>query len=131
MEHMLKHELQVTILKGELTIYRFPPDFSIPIELYASTFFSVTRTDEELSVVCSSGLNLDSVEKENGWSCIKVLGPLDFSLTGILANISAILAEAKISIFAISTYDTDYILVKTEKLALSEKCLSQNGYKFV
>jgi len=67
---------------------------------------------------------------ETGWSCIKVLGPLDFSLTGILADISAVLAKASVSIFAISTFDTDYVLVKSEKLPVARNALQKAGYTF-
>ena len=65
-----------------------------------------------------------------GWSCLKIAGPLDFSLTGILADISTVLAEAEISIFAISTFDTDYILVKSEKLPYAKAALLASGYTF-
>ena len=83
-----------------------------------------------MSVVCSSSVILNSEKSETGWSCIKVIGPLDFSLTGILSDISVILAKAKISIFAISTFDTDYILVKSEKLQAAKKVLKQAKYAF-
>jgi len=73
---------------------------------------------------------LNSEKSETGWSRLKVPGPLDFSLTGILAEISAVLAEAEISIFAISTFDTDYILIKTEKLPLAIEALLASGYTF-
>jgi hypothetical protein len=73
---------------------------------------------------------LDQERIETGWSCIQILGPLDFSLTGILADISSVLAKAEISIFAISTFDTDYILVKSEKLQAAKKALQQAEYRF-
>jgi hypothetical protein len=73
---------------------------------------------------------MNSEKSESGWSCIKIAGVLDFSLTGVLANISSVLAEAEISIFAISTYDTDYILVKSEKLQPARKVLLVSGYTF-
>jgi hypothetical protein len=96
----------------------------------AHGFFSVTRTDEELSIVCSSATALDSGKAEGGWSCIKVLGPLDFSLTGILAGISAVLAGTGISLFALSTFDTDYVLVRSERLTAARTELQRAGYFF-
>ena len=73
---------------------------------------------------------MDSERSETEWSCIKFIGPLDFSLTGIIAEISAVLAKAEISIFAISTFDTDYILVKSVELEAAKKVLQQAGYTF-
>jgi len=122
--------LTLEVLQGEYTVYRLPPQTPLPPVTIQSSFFSVTRTEEELSVVCDSSLLLDAETSESGWSCIKVLGPLDFALTGILARLSTILAEAEISIFAVSTYDTDYLLVKTEKLTAAIAALSDSGYLF-
>ena len=85
----------------------------MPIPEWAhSGFFSMTRTPDELSIVCNEEIVPDGVACEKGWHCLQVKGPLDFALTGILASLAAPLAEAGISIFAISTYDTDYFLVK-------------------
>lgn len=123
-------KLNLKILDGSFSIHRLSPKHEIPIQIYQDQFFSITKTDEEISVVCSSSVHLDSESTETDWSCIKVLGPLDFSLTGILANISAILAKAEISIFAISTFDTDYILIKSEKLQAAKKALQQAEYDF-
>ena len=92
--------------------------------------FGSIKTNEEMSVVCSSSVSLNSERPESGWSCIKVLGPLDFSLTGILAEISIVLAKDEISIFALSTFDTDYILVKSEKLHAGKQALQRAGYAF-
>ena len=123
-------KLNLKLLDGSFSIHRLFPKNEIPIQIYQGQFFSITKTDEEISVVCSSSVHLDSESSETDWSCIKVLGPLDFSLTGILADISAVLAKAEISIFAISTFDTDYILVKSEKLPESKKALQNAGYIF-
>ena len=120
--------LALQVLRGTYTIYRLSPATSLPTEVLKSSFLSVTKTEEELSIVCDSSLILDAETSESGWSCIKVLGPLDFALTGILARLSGILAEADISIFALSTYDTDYILLKEEKLAAAIRVLCANGY---
>jgi len=123
-------KLNLKIFDGSFSIHRLSPKNEIPIQIYQGQFFSITKTDEEISVVCSSSVYLNSESSETDWSCIKVLGPLDFSLTGILADISAILAKAEISIFAISTFDTDYILIKSEKLQAAKKALQQAEYDF-
>ena len=122
--------LNLRTLDGSFTIHRFSPKKEIPIQIYQGQFYSITKTVEEISVVCSSSVELDSEGSECEWSCIKILGPLEFSLTGILADISAVLAKAEISIFAISTFDTDYILVKSENLQAAKKALKQAEYVF-
>ena len=123
-------KLNLEILDGSFTIYRLSSKDEIPPHIYQSKFFSITKTEDELSIVCSSSIHVDSERSEPGWSGIKVIGPLDFSLTGILADISDVLAIAKISIFAISTFDTDYILLKTEKLQAARNALQQAEYSF-
>jgi len=123
-------KLQLKILKGFFTIHRFPANHEIPNQVYKSQFYSISKTDNELSIVCYSSTRLNSKKSDTGWSCIKVEGPLDFSLTGILAEISTVLAKAEISIFAISTFDTDYILVKSEKLPFAKEALLASGYSF-
>jgi len=124
-------QLTLKVLDGEYTIHRFSPEKSLPTEALGSSFLSITKTEEELSIVCDASIVLDAEVSESGWSCIKVLGPLDFALTGILAKLSGVLAEVQISIFAISTYDTDYILVKSEKLESALKALSKQGYTII
>ena len=127
---MKKMKLQLSVLESLFTIHRFPPNHEIPNQVYGSEFYTISKTEDELSIVCSSSIQLNSEKSETGWSCLMVVGPLDFSLTGILAEISAVLAEAEISIFAISTFDTDYILIKTEKLPLAIEALLASGYTF-
>ena len=105
-------KLNLNILDGAFSIHRLSPNDEIPTQIYLSQFYSITKTDEEISVVCASSVHLDSEKPETGWSCIKILGPLDLSLHGILTDISSVLAKAEISIFAISKFDTDYLLVK-------------------
>jgi hypothetical protein len=92
-------------------------------------FFSLTRTDEELSIVCPEDLVPREVKKEGGWRVLKVEGPLDFSLTGVLASLTAPLASEGISVFALSTYDTDYLLVKEGKLEKAIQALREEGFE--
>lgn len=125
----MTRKLNLSILDGEYTIHRFAPESDIPA--LTGNFLSITRTEDELSIVCAAEIPLKSEKSESGWACIKVLGQLDFGLTGILAKIASVLAEAEISIFAISTYDTDYILVKKEKFEVARESLLNAGYIFV
>ena len=127
---MTQKKLKLSVLEDLFTIHRFPANYDIPEHIYESKFYSISKTEDELSIACDSSILLNSEETEAGWSCIKVLGPLDFSLTGILADISAVLAKAEISIFALSTFDTDYILVKSEIISFAKDALLASGYTF-
>ena len=117
--------LNLSICEGQFTIHRLSPNTKIPDIIYDSPFYSISKTNEELSIVCSSTIQLDSERAETGWSCIKITGPLDFTLTGILASITAPLADAGIPVFAISSYDTDYILVKGNDRRAARRVLSE------
>jgi len=93
-------------------------------------FFFFARTSEEISLVCETErVPAGYSTREDGWRALAVQGPLDFSLVGILADISAALAREKISIFAVSTYDTDYILVKNECFDTACVALTRAGYE--
>lgn len=96
---------------------------------YSDEFCFIGKTDEELSVVCSTNLvPTNAIECDNGWKAFRIEGVLDFSLIGILSKISTLLAENEIGIFAVSTYNTDYILTKEENFEKSIKVLEKNGY---
>ena len=118
----------LTILADLFAIHRFVAGTPIPKEIAKASFFSVTRTDKELSVVVPESLELHSEKPEGGWACIRVNGPLEFSQVGILSGLSSPLAKANISIFAISTFDTDYILIKAEQLPQAKTALETAGY---
>lgn len=95
-----------------------------------SGLFFIGQTDAELSLVCETERTPGAtLAREDGWRAMRVAGALDFSLTGILANLATVLAQAGIPIFAVSTYDTDYILVKEESLGRAEGALAEAGYK--
>ena len=123
-------DLKLEILPGGFSIHRLAPDAAIPMSLLSKGFFNVCRTEDELSIVCNEAVALPSLRCDSGWSCLKIVGPLDFGLTGILARLSGLLADAGISIFAMSTFDTDYILVKTSQLDLAVATLKTGGYSF-
>jgi hypothetical protein len=95
-------------------------------------FYFIGKTDEELSLVCrTEDTPSRTVEREDGWRGFRIQGVLDFSLIGILSKISGILAENKIGIFAVSTYNTDYILVKEENYETALEVLAAEGYRIV
>jgi hypothetical protein len=123
--------LTLTLLKEKLALHRLPADVPIPEVVLRSRFYSITRTADELSIVVPEDLVLSGTRREAGWSCIKVLGPLDFGLTGILAGISRVLAEEGVSLFAVSTFDTDYILVKQDSIASAVDALERAEYTFI
>ena len=101
------------------------------VDLDADLFF-IGKTDEELSLVCrTEDTPENTVERDDGWRGFRIQGTLDFSLIGILSKLSGILAEQKIGIFAVSTYNTDYILVKEENYERALTVLAAEGYTIV
>ena len=121
-----------------MEIKRFDYDFSVcKVKDISAVDFSqeycfIGKTDEELSVVClTNRAPEETLERDDGWKAFRIQGVLDFSLIGILAEISTILAENKIGIFAISTYNTDYILTKAENYEKALNTLKITGYKIV
>ena len=98
---------------------------------FSSDFFFAGKTDEEISLVCKTeDAPEKTTEREDGWRCFRIEGQLDFSLTGILSRISAVLADAGIGIFAVSTFNTDYVLVKARDLDRTVSSLKEAGYVF-
>lgn len=122
--------LTFSILPGFFTVHRLPPGANLPTGLHGSPFYSISASAEELSLVAPQNVPVASEKSEPGWVCLKVHGPLDFGEIGILAHISTRLAAAGISIFAVSTFDTDYILLKKEHLETAQKTLSSE-HRFV
>ncbi len=95
-------------------------------------FFFLGKTDEEISLVCrTADTPADTTEREDGWKGFRIQGVLDFSLIGILSKISTVLAENRIGIFAVSTYNTDYVLVKEENFERAINALKEAGYTVV
>jgi uncharacterized protein len=105
-------------------------DSAIPLwALSGPGFVSVTRTADELSLVCAESAVPQDIQCEPGWRLFKIEGPLDFSLTGILTSVAQPLAEARVSIFTISTYDTDYVMVKERDLEKAALALAAAGHR--
>ncbi|RDD44003.1 GATS-like protein 2 [Trichoplax sp. H2] len=125
----MSSRLTLSLLPHNLAVCRLQADSKIPEWATIShSFISITRTSDELSIVCQDDIVPTDVQAERRWKIFKVEGPLDFSLTGVLFKILQPLADANVSIFALSTYDTDYIMVKEEKLEQAKQLLS-NKYR--
>lgn len=118
-------KLTLSHIPGLLAIARLDPASDIPAWSLQGSFFSIAKTEDELSIVCQEEFVPAGVRAELGWRGFKVEGPLDFGLTGILSSLTKPLAEAKISIFAISTFDTDYLLVKRENFEQAAATLGE------
>jgi uncharacterized protein len=119
----------LTVLGERLSICRLNAGEEIPAWATGGPFFSVTRTRDELSVVCPEDVVPESISRARGWRALKLEGPFDLSIVGILASVASPLAEAGASIFAVSTFDTDYVLVREEQLDLAVDTLRASGHR--
>ena len=123
--------MKLALLPLSLAVCRLAPNTEIPTwTLLQRSLLSITYTNDELSIVCPTSVVPQGVRTETNWRAIKVQGLLDFSLTGILVSLAAPLASANIPLFAISTFDTDYILVKEQHIAHARSVLEQSGHTF-
>jgi uncharacterized protein len=121
--------LTLALLEGRFAVCRLAPGDEVPAWVSGGTFTSVTRTRDELSVVCAESAVPQRIRREDGWRVFKIEGPLDFGLTGILASVTAPLAAAGVSIFALSTFDTDYVMVKEEGVKRAVEALAAAGHR--
>lgn len=128
---MIEKILTMKLFKEKYGICRLNKDEGIPQWAKNSDFYSITKTLDELSIVCCQDSIPMGIRHESDWRMLKIEGPLDFSLIGILSSISSILARRRISIFAISTYDTDYILVKDKDIDDAISALVDERYEII
>jgi uncharacterized protein len=119
--------LHLAVLDGEFAIHRFAPDAPLP-DLGRARFLWIARTDDELTVICDANLPVRSPKSSAPWSCLKVRGPLDLDQVGVLASLTAALAAAGVATMALSTYDTDYLLVRSANLAAAVAALRTAGH---
>ncbi|MBQ7836429.1 MAG: ACT domain-containing protein [Clostridia bacterium] len=118
--------MRLEVIDGEFSVSKLADTKTVDITA-PFTFLSVT--DDEVSLVCrTSSLPSNVTHTENGWRMLRIVGELDFSLVGILADITRIFAEAGVGIFAVSTYNTDYVLCKKEAFQIALDSLEKNGY---
>jgi hypothetical protein len=120
--------LHLTVQPDPLVVCRLEARQPIPDWALSANFVAITRTADELSIVCPADRVPQDMQCVGNWRGLKVEGPLDFALTGVLAGLAAALAAANISLFAISTFDTDYILVREESLPAATEALRRAGY---
>jgi hypothetical protein len=124
--------LELKVLKDRYAVCRFQPDKRPVLDNPADAeFYSITHTAEETSIFMPERLAKVGWQCEKGWRGLQVIGPLDFSMIGVLAVLSRVLAEAGISIFAISTYDTDYLFVKEDSLSQAVLILEKEGMSVI
>jgi hypothetical protein len=121
--------LTLSILRETFTICRLDKDAPVPDWVFQGNVYSVTRTKDELSIVCSQINVPKGIVCNKGWSCLKVKGPLDLSSTGIISSIAKTLEQEGISLFSISTYDTDYVMVKEKNLEKAILALTETGHR--
>jgi hypothetical protein len=108
--------MKIRVLPMEVAVCRLDAAAEVPAWSLGSRFAAVTRTDRELSVVCEERLLPRDARAERGWAVLELEGPIPFEQTGVLSSVLAPLARAAVSVFAVSTYDTDYVLVRKERL---------------
>ena len=124
-----KRRFYLTVLPGSFAIVHLATDAPFPRWAVQGSFFSVTRTSDEVSIVCAADQVPNDVTVETGWRILKVKGPFALSEVGVLAELSAPLAAAKVSLFAISTFDTDYLLVSEKQLLAAIAALRGAGHR--
>lgn len=124
-------KLSLLILPERMAVCRFEPTAPLPDWVDTSSFYSVTRTDEELTVVCRETALDAGATCDGGWRCFRVQGVFDFSEIGIMFSLTRPLAKSGVSVFVISTYDTDYFLVKEKDLAKAIDALTAAGHLLV
>lgn len=125
---MKSPSLSIDVLPARLAVCRLSPDAPAPFWI-GGTFTSVTRTEEELSVVCEDTAVPEEVQAERGWRLMKVRGPIPFEVTGVAEALVQPLADAGISVFLLATFDTDYLLVKDDVFVRAVETLRAAGHE--
>lgn len=125
---MTQHRLTLSLLAPEFAVVRLSPDAAVPNWAHTGAFSSITRTAEELSIVCEAASVPSDAKHATGWRALKFHGPFAFSETGVLASVVAPLAAAGVSVFAISTYDTDYLLLRDAETTRALSILRDAGH---
>ena len=124
-------KLKLHLLNESFTINKLPQFEEIPSILSQGDMCFVFRTDEELTIVCPDFMAPNNVQQELGWRCLKVEGEMNLKEVGVLASITQPLAEASIPLFAISTFNTDYVFVMEENLVNAVQALQKAGHEFI
>ncbi len=125
---MAETKLAISVLEEPFVVGRLGPDSAIPDWAVKRAFFSVTRTRSELTLFLPEGHLPPDVAREGGWRCLRLEGPFDLTAVGILVSVLTPLAQAQIGVFSLSTFETDYLLVKGEDLARAVRTLVKAGH---
>ena|SRR5687767_4202341 len=120
--------LSLILLPDIFAVCRFDRNATVPVTVMRGDLYCIMRTHDELSIVCAEKDAPEIGMVEKGWRMLKLIGPFPFEMTGILASVLTPLAEREVSIFALSTYDTDYVLIKQAQLDLALATLSEAGH---
>ena len=120
--------MKFTLLDGLIAVARLDADADVPPWAHRGAFTTITRTPHELSIVCDEGGVPDDVPAERGWRCLGIDGQIPFETTGVAASFTSALAARGISVFVVSTFDTDYVLVKASKVDAAIEALRDAGY---
>ncbi len=120
--------MDLRVLSQRLAVARLGPDAAWPVPAADSGFFSVTRTDGELSIVCAEDATPAGAQVETGWRALEVAGPLDFAMIGVMSSLTAPLSAVDVSVFVLSTFDTDYLLVHAASLERAVGALRNAGH---
>ncbi len=122
--------LTLDLLEGNFVICRLPPSSSLPSWAFTGPFISITKTNDELSIITIDDNRLPKdIQCERNWKCFKLKGSFPFDMTGVLSSILNPLANADVGILAVSTFDTDYVMIKEKNLQIAIDVLKQNGHK--
>ncbi len=119
--------LSMVRLDGTFDIHRLDPSAELPGWVFDQEFVAILKTTDELSVVCQSNDRAVSSSVQKDWVCLRVDGPLDFEITGVIARISALLAKTGVPVFVVSSYETDYVFVPSNRVAPAVKALESDG----
>lgn len=121
----------LAVLPDTFVIHSLPVSAQIPTQVLNSSLYFIGKTHEELSIVIPESIHIESDDSDTDWKVMEVLGPLELSMVGIMAQIGNVLAAAKVSIFIVSTFETDFFLVKSKDLHTAAQALEQDGYKVI
>tara|TARA_Y100001934_G_C12335995_1_gene767610 strand:- start:1295 stop:1675 length:381 start_codon:yes stop_codon:yes gene_type:complete len=123
--------LSLKILEEEYSIHQFPEKKEIPDQVYNSEFLSISYTVDETTIICQSNIEMKSLVNDGNWTCIQLVGEFDLEIKGVWARITSIVADAGSAVIAITTYNTDYFLVKTKYLQSVQKEFKKKNFKFI
>lgn len=127
----IKISMKLEVMSKSCSLYKIDENREVPRSIYQASFFSVTKTDKELSIICDSDVDISCCRKAKDLRLIRVDGSLGLNTTGIISSISDVLSLNRISFFAISTFETDYIIIEEKHLELCRSSLEQSGMEFI